>query len=203
MSATLSVELERAAFEKVGADVAFVPFFQDERPLRGSAGRADWRLCGHLSSLLRQGRVAGTRGEAVLVPTAGGLRAPLLVALGAGPRAALDEPTWSELAREVVERALGLRAASVAVALPSAGPGRLGLRPRVEGLLRGAAAGLAQHSPRSLLLRLVVSGDEAVRAADLLESLRLRDLACGITLRLPSGSRRRRPAGAPGTSARP
>ncbi|MCA1664938.1 MAG: hypothetical protein LC659_11815 [Myxococcales bacterium] len=34
-----------------------LPFFVDERPLRGAAGLCDWRLCGRLSRLLQSSRV--------------------------------------------------------------------------------------------------------------------------------------------------
>jgi hypothetical protein len=39
-----------------------LPFFSDERPLRGAAGLCDWRLCGRLSRMLQAGRVAGQLG---------------------------------------------------------------------------------------------------------------------------------------------
>ena len=49
MSRELEVEVDPASVERVRADVAAVPLFAGERPLQGSAGRADWRLCGSLS----------------------------------------------------------------------------------------------------------------------------------------------------------
>src|SRR5438874_9265009 len=52
-----------------GAPEALVlPFFSDERPLRGAAGLCDWRLCGRLSRLLASGRVQGQWGETTLYP---------------------------------------------------------------------------------------------------------------------------------------
>ena len=74
----LSVELTRGPIERTRVEVAIVTFFEDDRPLRGSAGRADWRLCGQLSRLVSEGRIQGRRGEAVLVPTRGGMQAPLI-----------------------------------------------------------------------------------------------------------------------------
>ena len=44
MSQELSIAVEAGTIERSGADVVGVPLFEDERPLRGSAGRADWRL---------------------------------------------------------------------------------------------------------------------------------------------------------------
>ena len=59
---------------QVPADLAVVFFFEEERPLRGAAAYADWRLCGALSRLIQRGKLAGRFGEAALVPTSGGLR---------------------------------------------------------------------------------------------------------------------------------
>src|SRR5262249_59539619 len=64
---TLFLELSALAAEQAKVDCLVVAFFSDERPLRESAGRADWRLCGRLSQLLAAGRLTGRRGEAVLV----------------------------------------------------------------------------------------------------------------------------------------
>jgi hypothetical protein len=192
----LSVALDTGPIEGSRADVAFVLFFEDERPLRGSAGRADWRLCGRLSALIADGLATGSRGDAVLLPTLGGLRAPLLVALGAGARDAFDEAAWVDAVREVARRAIGLRARSVALPLPLAAPRRFGLRQRVDGLLAGAAAALKEH-PGDLLIRVVTSREEATRAAELLRGIRPRDLPARVMLRLvpetePSVARARR-----------
>jgi len=193
VSSTLSLEIETAAFEAARGDAAFVFFFEDERPLRGSAGRADWRLCGWLSALLERGRLGGARGEAALIPTGGGLRAPLLVALGLGPRGAFDEAAWAGAAAEVVRRSLALRVGSAVLAPPTAA-GRLGLRQRIDGLVQGAAGALAER-PGALLLRLVASAEEAPRAAELLRGLRPRQLPASVTLRLSPGPDRRLEAG--------
>ena len=72
MSATLTVELDPGPVERTHADVVVVFFFDSDRPLRGGAGRADWRLCGQLSRLILAGKLTGARGDAVLMPTGGG-----------------------------------------------------------------------------------------------------------------------------------
>ena len=42
-----------------GGDALVVPVWSDVRPLRGAAGLLDWRLCGRLSQMIREGRVSG------------------------------------------------------------------------------------------------------------------------------------------------
>ena len=81
-----------------------LPFFADERPLRGAAGLCDWRLCGRLSRLLQSSRVAGKWGEVTLYPP--GKRLPfarlLLVGLGAAER--FDEKAAHEASRVIAEK---------------------------------------------------------------------------------------------------
>ncbi len=62
----LSLELAKWDQEK-GGDLVLT-FFRDERPLRGAAGLADWRLCGRLSALLRDKRLEGDDHETLLLP---------------------------------------------------------------------------------------------------------------------------------------
>jgi hypothetical protein len=59
-------ELRR--LDELKIESLFVPFFSDERPLRGSLGSVDWRLCGRISRMIERGIVTGAKGETVLVP---------------------------------------------------------------------------------------------------------------------------------------
>ena len=82
MSAGLVIELDTGPIERARVDLVIVGFATTDRPLRGAAGQADWRLCGRLSKLIAAGR-RGSRREAVLLPGGGGLRAR---SARAGPR---------------------------------------------------------------------------------------------------------------------
>jgi hypothetical protein len=154
MSATLTVELDPGPIERTAADVIVVFFFDSDRPLRGGAGRADWRLCGQLSRLILSGKLTGAPGEAVLVPTGGGLAAPLLIGLGLGPRNTFDVDACEALGREAVTRAQRLGARTVALPLPDPHAGDLDLRERIDALVTGAVRALAELSV-DLRLRLV------------------------------------------------
>ncbi len=102
----LSCEL--AKWEEAGGDALVLTFFREERPLRGAAGLADWRLCGRLSRLIKLGRVRGDNGESLLMPC--GRRLPfrriLLLGLG-GSRPFGDEVFRGHVRRirEVMKRA--------------------------------------------------------------------------------------------------
>ena len=110
--------LAPAAIERVRADLAVVPLFEGERPLRAAAGRVDWRLCGRLSHLFAAGRLSGAVGEAVLIPGGGGIFAPRVLGLGAGRRDQIDAVGWSGWVDDALERARGLAAARAVLALP-------------------------------------------------------------------------------------
>jgi hypothetical protein len=203
VSAALAVELETAPIERARADLAIVSFCTTDRPLRGAAGRADWRLCGRLSRLIETGRVAGHAGEAVLLPGGGGLRAPLLLALGRGPGAALGPAAAAAFARDAVGRGLGLRATSHALALPGGELGELALRQRCEAIVAGAGEALAARAGGiALRLVLVAARENAAHLLDLLRALRPPGFPSAVALRLP-GAPARRTALRPETSRNP
>ncbi len=190
MSPTLRARAATAALERVPAALAAVALFA-ERPLRGVTGRADWRLCGQLSELVASSRVAGEPGEAVLLPTFGGLRAPLLLALGAGAREAFDANVCRAFARDAVERALGLRATDLALALPES---EWSLRERALAALTGASLALPAGGP-DVSLALVPCRAESARLASVLAELRPDALPAAVSLEPPAERPRGRSRG--------
>ena len=46
---------ELAQLDELRCEALALPFFSDERPLRGALGLVDWRLCGMVSSLIIEG----------------------------------------------------------------------------------------------------------------------------------------------------
>jgi hypothetical protein len=184
----LVLSLAAEAIERVEADVAVVTFFRDDRPLRGSASRVDWRLCGRLSRLLRAERLAGNPGEAALFPTQGGLRAPVLIATGLGARGAFDGARCRSAAREAVDRALKLKAAVLTLALLEAGAEALDLDARMQGVLRGALSAPAMGPSElsgALALRLVAAPEERPGALEWLRTSSQQGLPAGVEVELP------------------
>ena len=205
MSATLTVELDPGPIERTGADVIVVFFFDSDRPLRGAAGRADWRLCGQLSQLILSGKLTGAPGEAVLVPTGGGLAAPLLIGLGLGRRNTFDVDACEALGREAVARAQRLGARTVALPLPDPHAGDLELRERIDALVTGAVRALAELSV-DLRLRLVPPLAEVARAQKALANLTPKHRPPTVALRLAGDAvprSGRSPLGAKGSSTEP
>jgi hypothetical protein len=191
----LVVELAEREIERIHADLIAVGASPDDRPLRGAAARADWRVCGDLWRLFAARTLSGAFGDASLVSADGALRASSLLVIGLGPRAELGAPRWRELGRETVRRALALRAQRVVAGLASdaAECGADCFR----ALLEGAAEAAAESRDH---LQLVISG---AHARELLAARKLLDglaLPPGATLRVreapgPPPASRRAPTG--------
>ncbi len=201
--AALYLEISATAPERVRADLLAVAVFSDERPLRGAAGRADWRLCGRLSRLVAEGRLSGQPGEAVLAASFGGLAAPLVLVLGVGPRSAFDASGLQAFAGESVRRALALRVPILALPMPDETAEGAGLGEREERLLFGAADALATRpasQPSDLRLVVLVRDDELPRALDLLRTSKPLHLPASVSLRTAEPGERSSPRGRPGSS---
>jgi len=201
VSALLRVELETRPFERSEAELAVATFFEEDRPLRGAASRADWRLCGLLSALVAQERLTGKTGEALLVPTDRRLHAPRLLLLGLGSAARFGAAEVSAAVEGAVERILDLGASSAAIGIPGDWTGAVPARPAAEASARGALAVLARR-PGTLELRLLVPEANVVRAARGLEAAESRARALGVALRLPDPESAPHP-GVRGAAARP
>ena len=158
MSASLHVGVTTSPFERVVADVAIAGFFQSERPLRGAAGRADWRLCGLVSDLLADGRLREKTGAAVLVPGAGRLAADRVMLVGLGRRPRLDAARVHEASAAAIRRGILLGARRLALAPPT---GDAAVADHAGALLRGAVHAVSE-ADAEVELSLVVAEREAV-----------------------------------------
>jgi hypothetical protein len=199
----LRIEVEGTALERIAADVAGVALFRDERPLRGGAGRADWRLCGRISSLVADGRLRGEPGESALVTTFGGMRARLLLVLGAGPREDFDARAFETLIQSAVAHAFALQVGRLALCFAEGARGQAASEARASGLVAGAAAA-AGAAPPGAQLELVLSAapEEVARAIELLRRARPGPPRQPVVLRLSTaGARGGRGADAPGSRA--
>jgi hypothetical protein len=170
LSASLAIEIVCQPFERIAADLAVAGFFSDERPLRGPAGRADWRLCGLVSELIEGKRIKGNLNEAVLAPTVDRLYAPRLLMLGLGRRSRFDLRSARRATREAVSRSLDLRADRVAV--PPLGIAADDFPRHAAVVMEGAleALGEAGREDARLVLRLGFETSQASTARAALEA---------------------------------
>jgi hypothetical protein len=106
------------SLDRLESELVVLPFFSDERPLRGAAGLADWRLCGALSRKMMAGYVKGRFGEKALIVAPTKLRIEALMLFGLGPAGAFDANVAREACRLMAEAIREARVSSVALALP-------------------------------------------------------------------------------------
>lgn len=76
--------LDLARWDEAERDCLVLPVFKDDRPLRGAAGLADWRLCGRLSRLIKTNRASADAGETILLPPGRRLRFKRMLWFGLG-----------------------------------------------------------------------------------------------------------------------
>ncbi len=160
MTASLTVEVESHALERVRADVLVVGVAPMDRPLRGAAGYADWRLFGELWKLVSSGRIVGLRGDAALVLSGAGLQTRQILVLGLGPRRSLDISAWQEIGRDAIDRSIDLRAETVALAIGrdgQTGP-QAAHQPFVEATMALLCGAERAVSTRGARLRLLLPG---------------------------------------------
>ena len=131
--------LDLARWDETKRDCLVVSVFKDERPLRGAAGLADWRLCGRLSRLVKSSRATAEAGEALLLPPGRRLRFSRILWFGLGDaRGYTDERFRKDLTwiREVVTDAA---VADWALQAPGRASGLIGARRAVEIMLEHEA----------------------------------------------------------------
>ncbi len=185
MTARASIELATQPLERIPADLAVVGAASDERPLRGGAGRVDWRLCALLSELAIEGHLTGAVGEAILLPGTGRLNANRVLVLGVGPRAGRDAAAVTDLVATAMSRCLEFAARRVALAA-------LGWDdddwPRhAEPLIRGLDQALgAGEDGRELSLRLAVPAADAAPTLRALAEAHIGLPGRGASIALPS-----------------
>lgn len=95
-----------------------VPFFEDERPLRGALGLVDWRTCGRVSRLILRGRLRGAAGENTLIPIRPELPFEKLFLFGLGPRASFDLEAFDRAVLRMLETLARARVRASVFVLP-------------------------------------------------------------------------------------
>jgi hypothetical protein len=127
--------LDLARWDESARDALVLPVFKDDRPLRGAAGLADWRLCGRLSRLVKSNRATAEAGETLLIPPGRRLPFSRILWFGLGDaRGYSDERFRRDLAR-IVEVVAAAGAADWALQAPGRASGLIGARRAVEIML--------------------------------------------------------------------
>lgn len=167
MRGGLQLELHDEPLSRISADVALVGVFHDQRPLRGGAGLVDWRLCGWLSTLIREGQLTGEPGRWILVPSGGRLGAPRVLVGGLGDPSALGSADLRRFSSFAAERIAKLAAREAVFDLATTGQS-LSQESAAASVVAGFGEALAVQGAE-LVLRCAVPDSEQVRWRVVLE----------------------------------
>jgi hypothetical protein len=94
---------------------------EDERPLRGTSGFADWRMCGGLSRVLAQGFFVGSANDWLLFPAKGRLPVQRIFVAGLGKSKQVSEAAVRSTLASAAQTFAKAKVAGVAFELPGAG----------------------------------------------------------------------------------
>ena len=104
--------------DQVPSETAALFFHIDERPLTGSSGLVDWRLCGQISRLLISGMIAGDTGEQVLLASQGRIGAEKIMLFGLGSTQTFSFERYGRTMSLAAKALRKMRADSVVLSLP-------------------------------------------------------------------------------------
>jgi hypothetical protein len=111
--------------DELQTQLLVLPFFSDERPLRGPAGLVDWRLCGRLSRKLMSGYIKGIFGEKALLATPAKLRTDGLLLVGLGESSRFSTRIAEKACLLIGDALTQAKVSTAALALPGRSMGLL------------------------------------------------------------------------------
>jgi len=127
--------LDLARWDEASRDCLVLPVFKDDRPLRGAAGLADWRLCGKLSQLLKANRASAEAGESMLLPPGRRLRFARILWFGLGDAKGYSDERFKRDVAWILDVVAKAGVADWAIQPPGRASGMIGARRAVELLL--------------------------------------------------------------------
>ena len=127
--------LDLSRWDEAKRDALILPVFKDDKPLRGAAGLADWRLCGKLSRLLRSNRATAESGEAMLLPPGRRLRFSRILWFGLGDAKGYTDQRFKKDLAWIVDVVSKANVSDWAMQAPGRASGLIGARRAVEIML--------------------------------------------------------------------
>jgi hypothetical protein len=127
--------LDLARWDETARDLLVLPVFKDDRPLRGAAGLADWRLCGRLSRLVKASRATAEAGETMLLPPGRRLRFQRVMWFGLGDAKGYTDDRFRKDLAWILGVVTKAGATDWALQLPGRASGLIGARRAIEIIL--------------------------------------------------------------------
>jgi len=127
--------LDLSRWDETPRDILVLPVFRDDRPLRGAAGLADWRLCGRLSRLIKASKATADAGETMLLPPGRRLRWKRVMWFGLGDAKGYSDARFAKDIAWIRDVVKGANATDVSMQAPGRASGMIGARRAVELIL--------------------------------------------------------------------
>ena len=131
--------LDLARWDESARDCLVLPVFRDDKPLRGAAGLADWRLCGRLSRLLKSNKATADAGETMMLPPGRRLRFKRVLWFGLGDAKGYSDDRLRKDLTWISSVVKDAGATDWAVQAPGRASGLIGARRAVEIILEDDA----------------------------------------------------------------
>lgn len=111
--------------DDINCEALAVPFFVEERPLKGAFGLLDWRLCGLLSRMMVRKRINGSFKECVLIPGRPRVGMEKLFLFGLGHEEAFDESVLQTISDYILQTFTAVGVRTSAMVLPGRASDRI------------------------------------------------------------------------------
>ena len=127
--------LDLVRWDEAARDCLVLPVFKDDRPLRGAAGLADWRLCGRLSRLVKANKMSGEHGESMMMPPGRRLRFARILWFGLGDAKGYSDARFKADVAWILDVITKANIKDWALQAPGRASGLIGARRAVELML--------------------------------------------------------------------
>jgi Cytosol aminopeptidase family, N-terminal domain len=124
--------LDLARWDEAKRDALVLPVFKDDRPLRGAAGLADWRMCGRLSRLVKGNKATAEQGESLLLPPGRRLPFARVFWFGLGDAKGYSDERFKKDVKWILDVITKAGISDWAVQLPGRASGLIGARRAIE-----------------------------------------------------------------------
>jgi len=142
----LKTRLLSTDIDRIETEAVVLPFFSDERPLKGAAGLIDWRMRGKISKLISEGRISGAKGESTLILPDYRISAKKILMTGLGDSSRFNEMELKEAGSKIIQQITHINVKEFTVALPPKKLSSLESTDATGALIRGIVASLEKEN---------------------------------------------------------
>lgn len=124
--------LDLARWDETKRDCLVLPVFKDDRPLRGAAGLADWRMCGKLSRIVKANKASADAGETLMLPPGRRLKFSRILWFGLGDSKGYSDDRFRKDVRWILDVVGKAGVTDWALQMPGRASGLIGARRAIE-----------------------------------------------------------------------